>query len=98
MASLIKAALCLHHRFIPGVPEWTSPKAELPSAKGFYVPVESRPWLIQAGVAKRHAAVSSLGLDQVCSHLILSEVSSELRQKIEIAESGELNLVILPGL
>ena len=97
MASLIKAALCLHHRFIPGVPEWTSPKAELLSAKGFYVPVESRPWLIQAGVAKRHAAVSSLGLDQVCSHLILSEVSSELRQKIEIAESGELNLVILTG-
>ncbi|GIT07667.1 MAG: hypothetical protein CM1200mP30_12970 [Pseudomonadota bacterium] len=29
MASLIKTALCLNHRFIPGVPQWESPKAEL---------------------------------------------------------------------
>jgi acyl transferase domain-containing protein len=97
MASLIKAALCLHHRFIPGVPEWKSPKTELQSAKQFYVPVESRPWLIQSGIKQRHAAVSSLGIDNICSHLILSEASPELRQTIKVAESGDLNLFLVTG-
>ncbi len=97
MASLIKAALCLHHRFIPGVPQWNLPKTELRSANQFYVPLESRPWLIQPGIAKRHAAVSSLGMDQVCSHLVLSEVSSELRQKIELAEYGDLSMFSMTG-
>ena len=97
MASLIKAALCLHHRFIPGVPQWTSPKTELLSTNEFYVPVESRPWLIQPGILKRHAAVSGIGQDNVCSHLILSESQAELRQKIEIAESGDLSLFKLIG-
>jgi len=97
MASLIKAALCLHHRFIPGVPEWKSPKTELQSAKQFYVPVESRPWLIQSGIKQRHAAVSSLGIDNICSHLILSEALPELRQTIKVAESGDLNLFLVTG-
>ena len=38
MASLIKTALCLNHRFIPGVPQWESPKTELSSENIFYVP------------------------------------------------------------
>ena len=97
MASLIKAALCLHHRFIPGVPEWMSPKTELLATDQFYIPVESRPWLIRSGINKRRAAISSLGLDQVCSHLILSEAVPELRQKITVAEPGGLNLFLLAG-
>jgi PfaB family protein len=97
MASLIKTALCLHHRFIPGVPQWTAPKTELLSGNEFYVPVESRPWLIQPGGLKRHAAISGLGQDNVCSHLILSEVPAELRHKVEVAESGDLSLFPLMG-
>ncbi|MDE0792551.1 MAG: PfaB family protein [SAR324 cluster bacterium] len=97
MASLIKTALCLHHRFIPGVPQWSTPKTELLSGNEFYVPVESRPWLIQPGDLKRHAAVSGLGQDNVCSHLILSEVPAELRQKVEVAESGDLSLFQVMG-
>ena len=97
MASLIKAALCLHHRFIPGVPEWTSPKTELLSGNEFYVPVESRPWLIQPGIKQRHTAISGLGQDNVCSHVILGEAPQKLRHKIEIAESGDLSLFMLMG-
>ena len=97
MASLIKAALCLHHRFIPGVPEWMSPKTELLSGNEFYVPVESRPWLIQPDIPKRHAAISGLGQDNVCSHVILSEAQAELRPKLEIAESGDLSLFPVMG-
>ncbi|MEO1823945.1 MAG: hypothetical protein ABGX85_07925, partial [Candidatus Lambdaproteobacteria bacterium] len=80
-----------------GVPEWKSPKTELQSAKQFYVPVESRPWLIQSGIKQRHAAVSSLGIDNICSHLILSEALPELRQTIKVAETGDLNLFIVTG-
>ena len=97
MASLIKTALCLHHRFIPGVPQWSTPKSELLSGSEFYVPVDSRPWLIQPGDFKRHAAVSGLGQDNVCSHLILSEVAGKLRQKVEVAESGSLSLFQVMG-
>ena len=73
------------------------PKTELQSAKQFYVPVESRPWLIQSGIKQRHAAVSCLGIDNMCSHLILSEASPELRQTIKVAESGDLNLFLVTG-
>ena len=97
MASLIKTALCLHHRFIPGVPQWESPKIELSRGNIFYVPEESRPWLIQSGMPKRYAGISVIGQDQVCSNVILSEAPSKLRKKIEIAEPGGLRLFILPG-
>ena len=60
MASLIKTALCLNHRFIPGVPQWESPKTELNPGNIFYVPEDSRPWLIQPGTPKRNAAILSL--------------------------------------
>ena len=97
MASLIKTALCLHHRFIPGVPQWESPKTELSTGNNFYVPEESRPWLIQPGTPKRHAGINVIGQDRVCSNVILSEASTELRKKIEIAELGDLRLFLLPG-
>ncbi len=97
MAGLIKSALCLHHRFIPGVPNWESPKNELSSGNQFYVPEESRPWLIQPGITRRHASISVVGQDQLCSHVIISEAPVELRKKIEIAEPGDLRLFPLGG-
>ena len=97
MASLIKTALCLYHRFIPGVPQWESPKTEINTRNIFYVPEESRPWLIQPGMTKRFAGIDIIGQDQVCSNVILSEVPTELRKKIEIAEPGGVRLFILPG-
>ncbi len=74
MASLIKAALCLHHRFIPGTPMWTGPEGpHLPGEDVFYVPAQSKTWFLEQGRAKRRAAVSGLGRDGVAAHLILSE-------------------------
>ena len=63
MASLIKTALCLYHRFIPGVPQWESPKIELSAGNIFYVPEESRPWLIQPGMTKRFAGCTKTSHD-----------------------------------
>ncbi|HYO87193.1 MAG TPA: PfaB family protein, partial [Candidatus Limnocylindrales bacterium] len=73
MASLIKAALCLQRRFIPATPNWTGPKTPddwVQSA--FYVAPHSRTWFSPAGTTRR-AAISGLGEDGTCAHVILSD-------------------------
>jgi len=44
IAGLIKTVLCLHHRFIPGVPNWESTDSFNISDK-VYFPEWSRPWI-----------------------------------------------------
>ena len=97
MASLIKVALCLYHRFIPGIPNWNSSKKELNSENIFYTTLESKPWLIQPGVKKRFAAISGLGEDNVCSHLILSEAPRNFRKKKEFNNFFEIFLFQIMG-
>ncbi len=74
IASLIKTALCVYHRYIPAAPNWTKPKQlELWKNSPFYVAPESRTWFLEEGQAKRVAAINSLGIDNTYAHLILSE-------------------------
>ncbi|VAX08948.1 omega-3 polyunsaturated fatty acid synthase subunit, PfaC [hydrothermal vent metagenome] len=74
IASLVKTALCIYQRFIPGIPAWQEPKDIAAwETNGFYFPAESRPWLINSDQKKRYAAINSLGQDDSCYHLILSE-------------------------
>ncbi len=74
IASLIKTALCLYHRYIPATSQWSSPKMpEIWQGSPFYVPSESRPWFLKEGTSKRVAAINGLGLDGTYAHLILSE-------------------------
>lgn len=82
IASLIKTALCLYHRYIPATPGWSAPKSPelwqcgLTEAAGpFYVPTESRPWFKEPGQTRRMAAINGLGADHAYAHLILSETS-----------------------
>ena len=77
IAAIIKTALCLHHRFIPGIPNWHSP-ANLKDweDRDFYFPTESRPWLKNS--QRRYAAINSLGQDQSCHHVILAEAAGEV--------------------
>jgi PfaB family protein len=80
IASLIKTALCLYHRYIPGVPQWTAPKKpQLWQNSPFYVATESKPWFLEQGekASKRIAAINGLGLDGTYAHLILSEESTQ---------------------
>ncbi|MCB0521625.1 MAG: PfaB family protein [Lewinellaceae bacterium] len=66
MAGLIKTALCIHYRFIPGIPNWTAPKnAAAFDPTAYYFPARSRPWILPNGQAKRSAAVHGLGGTQV---------------------------------
>jgi PfaB family protein len=74
MASLIKTALCLYHRYIPSVPAWTAPQEDDRwQISPFYVPTDSQCWFLSPQSSKRIAAINSLGIDNTVAHLILSE-------------------------
>ncbi|MBE9033940.1 PfaB family protein [aff. Roholtiella sp. LEGE 12411] len=89
IASLIKAALCLHYRYIPATPNWSGVKTpQVWEGSPFYVATESRPWFLSKDGTRRIAAVNSMGIDGSYAHLILSEEpnqkersSSYLQQK-----------------
>ncbi len=73
LAGIIKAALCLYHRYIPATPGWTGPGHEASWGNGpFYVPTESRPWFLDRKAEKRSAAVSCIE-GGIVAHLVLSE-------------------------
>ncbi|RCJ23971.1 polyketide synthase [Nostoc sp. ATCC 43529] len=72
--SLIKTALCLYHRYIPAVPQWSKPKMpEVWQGSPFYVATESKPWFLEKGSIKRIAAINGMEGDGSYVHLILSE-------------------------
>ena len=77
--SLIKTALCLYHRYIPGVPQWSHPQQpEMWSKSPFYVAIESKPWFLEPGATKRIAAINMMEDDDTYGHLILSEDISQI--------------------
>jgi PfaB family protein len=79
--SLIKTALCLYYRYIPGVPQWFNPKQpEIWRGSPFYVAVESKPWFLEPGATKRIAAVNMMEEDNSYGHLILSEEISQIER------------------
>lgn len=74
IASLIKTALCLYYRYIPGTPQWSSvKKPQQWGGSPFYVATESRPWFVDKGATRRIAAINNIGIDGTYSHVILSE-------------------------
>lgn len=79
--SLIKTALCLYHRYIPGVPQWSNPQQpEIWRGSPFYVAVESKPWFLEPGATKRIAAVNMMEEDNIYGHLILSEEINQIER------------------
>lgn len=74
IASLIKTAHCLYHRYLPATPNWSGPKqAKAWQNNPFFVPPQSTPWFLEPDAGKRVAAISGLGADGACAHLILSD-------------------------
>ena len=91
--SLIKTALCLYHRYIPGVPHWSNPKQpEIWRGSPFYVAVESKPWFLESDTTKRIAAVNITekdnqnSQDNTYGHLILSEEISQIERNSKYLE------------
>jgi PfaB family protein len=74
IASLIKTALCLYHRYLPITPGWSGPKQpELWQNSPFYIPTRSRLWLIPPNASRRAAAMNGIGPDLNYAHIVLSE-------------------------
>ncbi|PAX60567.1 PfaB family protein [Brunnivagina elsteri] len=82
IASLIKTALCLYHRYIPGTPKWNGVKnPELWQGSPFYVASESRPWFLGKDAKKRVAAINGMDINGTYAHLILSEDAEQVERQ-----------------
>ena len=93
--SLIKTALCLYYRYIPGVPQWFNPKQpEIWHGSPFYVAVESKPWFLEPGATKRIAAVNIMEEDNIYGHLILSEEISQIERSSQYL--AEMSYYLFP--
>ncbi|WP_250121610.1 PfaB family protein [Chroococcidiopsis sp. CCMEE 29] len=87
LASLVKTALCLYHRYIPATPQWSGPKMpQIWQGSPFYVAAESRPWFLETGTDRRAAAINSMGVDGTYAHLILSEEPSQSNRSSKYLE------------
>jgi PfaB family protein len=87
MASLIKTALCLYHRYLPATPQWSEPKSvEQWQGSPFYVAESSRFWFVEPTQPKRVAAINGLGADGAYAHLILSEGVSQQERPTQYLE------------
>ena len=72
IAALIKTALCLYHRYLPGIPNRSRPKyQDIWPQDLFHTLEQSRTW----HGTSRMAAINSLGLDGSYVHIILEEAS-----------------------
>jgi PfaB family protein len=67
MASLIKTALCLYHRYIPG---WSG--STLSKASPFHMTTEAIPWF-QGATDRRVAAIDGIDDEEIYGHLLLAE-------------------------
>lgn len=72
MAGLIKAILCLHHRYIPPMPNFEKPNSELGLERSaFFINKEPLTWDDKA--AAYHVGVSAFGVGGTNIHMILNE-------------------------
>ena len=73
LASVVRAALCLHERYLPAVPRWAGAAAPPAwAATGLWVGEQPQPWFAPAG-RRRIAAVNALGEDGSCGHALLED-------------------------
>jgi len=98
IASLIKTALCLYHRYIPATPNWSGVKDnQIWQNSPFYVAPLSRPWFLDQEATRRIAAINSIGIDGSHAHLILSEQPDEKHLNSNFLAQTPFYLFPIPG-
>jgi PfaB family protein len=98
LASLVRTALIIHHRFIPGVPAWSGPKLlDLWQASPFYIASDSRTWFLEKDGSTRLAAINSIGAGATCAHVILGEDTWDLHRPSRILSQQEFHLFPIVG-
>lgn len=96
LAGLVRAALCLYHRIIPGTPGWTAPK--LPAlwrGAPFYVPGESRTWFDNTSGPGRFAGLDVVGRGGAFAHMILGESVEQPARSNNVLKNGGFYLIPL---
>jgi acyl transferase domain-containing protein/NAD(P)-dependent dehydrogenase (short-subunit alcohol dehydrogenase family) len=93
-ASIIKAAMALHHKVLPPTLKVEKPLAQVaPGASPFYVNTDKRPWLQPVGHPRR-AAVSSFGFGGSNFHCMLQEhVSADVAAQREPDWDGDVQVL-----
>ncbi|MGV9664287.1 beta-ketoacyl synthase N-terminal-like domain-containing protein [Nocardia niigatensis] len=77
-ASVMKLALALHQKVLPGTINVDAPNAEIASSTApFYVNSRTRPWILDPQRPVRRAAASAMGFGGTNFHLVLEEADSE---------------------
>ncbi|MBW4699788.1 MAG: acyltransferase domain-containing protein [Aphanocapsa lilacina HA4352-LM1] len=77
-ASLIKAALALHHKILPPTINVGRPNPKFAiEGSAFYLNTEARPWVQPGGELPRRAGVSSFGFGGTNHHVVLEEYGQE---------------------
>ena len=80
-ASMIKAALALHHKILPLTLNVHSPNPKLQIEDSpFYLNTETRPWIRTVGDVPRRAGVSAFGFGGSNYHVVLEEYEWEHNQ------------------
>ncbi|MEE8410375.1 MAG: beta-ketoacyl synthase N-terminal-like domain-containing protein, partial [Myxococcota bacterium] len=86
-ASLIKAALALHHKILPPSANFVSPPEDSPLHEGYLnVCTTTRPWKRNGGL--RRAAVSAFGFGGTNFHAVLEEYSVDAPEPIVVDPSN----------
>jgi acyl transferase domain-containing protein len=95
VAGLIKLALALKHREIPGSLHFVRPNPEVDWQNSHLrVPVHTEPWLPLAEESLRIGSVSSFGFSGTNAHLVLSEAPEEFAD--DAAPSGADESCVVP--
>lgn len=82
VAGLIKAILCLEHKFIPGIAHFKQANPKIPFAQTpFIVSAENTAWEAPENGEPRHAGVNSIGLSGTNVHVIVEEYQPENAQE-----------------
>ncbi len=82
MASLIKTALCMYHRFIPGTPNWNGTIDPALQNSSYYLPTQSRPWILSKGQVQRTAAINGTNNVQlICKSAHFNEEQTFLQSQ-----------------
>jgi acyl transferase domain-containing protein/phosphopantetheinyl transferase len=77
IASMIKAALALHHKILPATINCEEPNAKLELEKTpFYINSETRPWIHGRTDEPRRAGVNAFGFGGINAHVVLQEYVS----------------------
>lgn len=76
LASLVRAALCLHHRVLPPLPGFERSAGQRWSEAGFHVPRESQHWWRNRAEGPRRACVGSMTLDGGCAQVVIEECAT----------------------